>query len=696
MSDHHGFVKEDPYEWIRGDSDSLETALEAERAYSDEMLSVIRTAADSLLSGVSSEMLSAELGFPQRQNGNWFMPHQPPGARYPQILKIPVIEGSDRPPTPSDVLDDSLNTEILIDFDLELGAEHVSVGSVHMSPCERFVAWTEDRTGKERYILRLRHVSDTGGATIEIPNVSATAVFSQSGEYIYVLHLDALNRPHEAWRYKTAGPSAGERVLSEDDAAFRLRIERSLSNAFIFITATNRDTTKNFYVSSTAAELRVQRFPESDSPSKTTTAHVQIGESDYFALTVTSDTLPNGQLFLAQVTDGTLGARSEWRVLLEHSDDVDLSPAVALDSFLMIGAKHAARNSILVAKTDSLDSAAHFERLIPWADANVRLVMSPEWTSQSIVITKASYIEAPAAFQVDLRRLHDAPSVLVEPRSPHRGDQYVEDLIWATAADSTLVPITIVYNRQAMRPGAKTLLTGYGAYNVSMEPRYNPLLLQLLDQGVLFAVAHVRGGGENGNLWHSAARRQTKHLSFSDFIACRDHLVETGWSDGERVIAFGGSAGGLLIGGCLAIAPHKFAGAVLDVPFVDPLTTMLDPDLPLTISDRSEWGDPLADSAAYECIASYSPYENIRPVRYPPVLAICGVNDQRVSAVEPLKWINRLRKEALGGPFVLDVKAGGHVGSGSAQENLRTLATSYAWIANALARDQVDSGVQVD
>ena len=245
-------------------------------------------------------------------------------------------------------------------------------------------------------------------------------------------------------------------------------------------------------------------------------------------LAATSDELPNGQLLLAKVEEGTMCARNQWRVLLDHSPEVDLSPAVALKSFLLIGTKHAARNSILVAKTDRLISldTAEFEKIAPWANANVRLVMSPEWTSRSIIVSRVSYIDAPAAFEVDLGRPNDPPALIVDSSSPSRGDQYVEDLIWAPAADSTRIPITIVYNRETLQNSAKTLLTGYGAYNVSMEARYNPLLLQLLDQGVLFAIAHVRGGGENGNLWHTAARRLAKCTSFTDFLACRDHLVQ--------------------------------------------------------------------------------------------------------------------------------------------------------------------------
>ena len=205
-----------------------------------------------------------------------------------------------------------------------------------------------------------------------------------------------------------------------------------------------------------------------------------------------------------------------------------------------------------------------------------------------------------------------------------------------------------------------------------------------VDAGVVYAFAHVRGGGEKGSGWHEAARGLGKPRSFTDFLACRDELVARGLADPARIVAMGGSAGGLLVAASLNADPAAFCGVVADVPFVDPLTTMMKPELPLTISDRKEWGDPLEDPDIARCIRSYSPYHNVRPVEYPPVLATCGSDDSRVSAVEPLKWINRLRHDATGGPFLLRVRSGGHVGNSTIDDGLREQALEYVWIADRL------------
>ena len=209
------------------------------------------------------------------------------------------------------------------------------------------------------------------------------------------------------------------------------------------------------------------------------------------------------------------------------------------------------------------------------------------------------------------------------------------------------------------------------------------MLLRLVDVGVVYAFAHVRGGGEKGSGWHEAARGLGKPRSFTDFLACRDELVARGLADPARIVAMGGSAGGLLVAASLTRTPAAFCGVVADVPFVDPLTTMMKPELPLTISDRKEWGTP--GGPRHRAVHPLLFALPQRPaVEYPPVLATCGSDDSRVSAVEPLKWINRLRHDATGGPFLLRVRSGGHVGNSTIDDGLREQALEYVWIADRL------------
>ena len=352
-----------------------------------------------------------------------------------------------------------------------------------------------------------------------------------------------------------------------------------------------------------------------------------------------------------------------------------------LRSHVLVGTREAGHDAILTARSsDVLQGEAAFRPIAPWSGSDARLLQAPEWSAEDIFVGRPSFIHPAAAFRVDLN--DPGTAHLVQGR-PDTHDEYVEETLEVRGSDGTWVPMTVV-RRADSSGGAPTVLSGYGAYGVSQERRYNPMMLRLMDRGVTFAVAHVRGGGENGASWHDAARGLEKPRSFDDFLACRDELVRSGIADGDSIVAMGGSAGGLLVAASLNRRPDAFVGVVVDVPFVDPLTTMMMPELPLTVSDRAEWGDPLADPAIARCLLSYSPYHNVQSTSYPPVFAACGLRDSRVSPVEPLKWINELRHRASGGPFVLAVRDAGHSGRSSMDDALHDLALEYAWVSACL------------
>ena len=262
-------------------------------------------------------------------------------------------------------------------------------------------------------------------------------------------------------------------------------------------------------------------------------------------------------------------------------------------------------------------------------------------------------------------------------------DEYLQERLWVTAEDGTRVPVSIVARRDTPRDGtAPALLYGYGSYEVSLDPGFSIPRLSLLDRGFVFAIAHVRGGGELGRFWYDNGKLLHKKNTFTDFVACARALVTEGWTSADRLVAEGGSAGGLLVGAALNLAPDAFCGIVADVPFVDPLTSILDPELPLTVIEWDEWGNPLAEASVYEYMKSYSPYENVAPRSYPAVLAVTSLNDTRVLYVEPAKWIARLREVATdGGPFLLKTEmSAGHGGVSGRYAAWRERAWELSWI----------------
>jgi oligopeptidase B len=256
---------------------------------------------------------------------------------------------------------------------------------------------------------------------------------------------------------------------------------------------------------------------------------------------------------------------------------------------------------------------------------------------------------------------------------------------WATADDGTRVPISLVYRGDLVEPGrpAPTLLYGYGSYELSIDPGFSISRLSLLERGVVFAVAHVRGGGELGRDWYENGKTLTKRNTFTDFVACARHLQATGVTTPELLVAEGGSAGGLLMGAVANLAPEAFAGILAVVPFVDPLTSILDPSLPLTVIEWDEWGNPLDDEAVYRLMRSYSPYENVREVEYPRILAVTSINDTRVLYVEPAKWVARLRE--VGAHVLLRTEmSAGHGGVSGRYESWRKRAFELAWVLDVM------------
>lgn len=281
-------------------------------------------------------------------------------------------------------------------------------------------------------------------------------------------------------------------------------------------------------------------------------------------------------------------------------------------------------------------------------------------------------------------------AITVRKRQPvlggYRSEDYVQERQWATAPDGTRVPVSLVWRRDAVPAGrpAPVHLYGYGSYEHSIDPGFSVMRLSLLDRGVVFAVAHVRGGGEMGRHWYEQGKTLTKKNTFTDFVAVADHLIATGRTTPDRIVAEGGSAGGLLMGAVANIAPDRFTGILAAVPFVDALTSILDPDLPLTVIEWDEWGDPLHDPEVYRYMSEYTPYENVRDdVTYPRILAVTSINDTRVLYVEPAKWTARLRE--VGAPVLLKTEmAAGHGGVSGRYDSWRERAFELAWLLDVL------------
>jgi oligopeptidase B len=344
------------------------------------------------------------------------------------------------------------------------------------------------------------------------------------------------------------------------------------------------------------------------------------------------------------VTSVATPGRAAWQTVLPHRDDTRLDDVDAFAGFLVVSERADAveRLRVLTLGGDGAVTDDHVLEM-PEAVYSAWLGGNPEYDATTIRYQYTSLVSPTSAYDYDpLTRA--ATMVKQQPVPGYEPERYESRREWATASDGTRVPISIVFRRD--RRGADPspmLLYGYGSYEVSIDPTFSSSRVSLLDRGVVFAIAHIRGGGELGRRWYDDGKLLRKTNTFTDFVACADHLVRTGWTSPDRLTARGGSAGGLLMGAVANLRPDLFRTIVAEVPFVDCLTTILDESLPLTITEWEEWGDPVHDPAVYELMKSYSPYDNVEAKDYPALLVTGGLNDPRVQYWEPAKWVAKLR-----------------------------------------------------
>jgi len=376
-----------------------------------------------------------------------------------------------------------------------------------------------------------------------------------------------------------------------------------------------------------------------------------------------------------------------WRPVIAHSQDERLEDVDAFETHLVVSQRSKGLTEVRIVPLTEQGYGEGY--LVGFEEPlySVGPAGNPEFAQPTVRVGYTSLVTPASIFDYDVR----SGELLLRKRTPVLGGfdpgDYEQHREWATADDGTDVPISIVCRKGTPRDGSAPLvLYGYGSYEISSDPAFGIPRLSLLDRGIVFAIAHVRGGGEMGRHWYDQGKVLHKKNTFTDFVACARHLVGRDWTRPERMVAHGGSAGGLLMGAVANIAPDQFAGIVAEVPFVDPLTSILDPSLPLTVIEWEEWGNPLDDPEVYAYMKSYSPYENVEAKDYPAILAVTSINDTRVLYVEPAKWVARLRATRTGDtPLLLKTEMGaGHGGPSGRYNAWRERAFSYAWVVDIL------------
>ena len=680
--EHHGDVFIDHYEWLREKSNPEVIAyLEAENAHTEVATAGLEPLRQKIFDEIKARTKETDLSVPTRRGDWWYYARSFEGRQYGVHCRCPISDQGDWTPPVLDENTAIAGEQILLDENIEAeGHEFFSLGAITVSVDGNILAFSVDVKGDERYTLRFKDLRTGEFYSDTITGIGAGATWAADNKSLYYVTVDEAWRPDTVWRHRLGSGRPAQKVYHEADERYWLGVGRTRSDKYVIIAAGSAVTSEVRYADARDpdAEFTVV-WPRRDGI-EYSVEHAVIGGQDRF-LILHNDGAVNFTLAEAPVSDPTA-----LHTLIEHREDVRLDGVDAFERLLVVSYRREALPRIQLWPIES-DGSYGTPQEIEFESELMSAGLSgnPNWSSPKLRVGAVSWVIPVRIYDLDLvtgeRTLLREQPVLGD----YRPEEYVERRDWAVAADGARIPISIVHRAGLAFP-APTLLYGYGAYESCEDPRFSIARLSLLDRGMVFAVAHVRGGGELGRPWYEDGKLLRKRNSFTDFIAVAEHLVATDLTRPENLVALGGSAGGLLVGAVHNLAPHLFAGVLAQVPFVDPLTTILDPSLPLTVTEWDEWGNPLEDKDVYEYMKSYSPYENVGSHDYPAVLAMTSLNDTRVYYVEPAKWVAALRYAqqdpvADAGKVLLKTEmVAGHGGISGRYERWKEAAFQYAWL----------------
>ncbi len=689
VRDVHADPVADPYAWMRDKSDpELLAYLAAENSYTEVVTADQEPLRRAVYADIDSRTLQTDLSVPEfvtHTDGRrfWYFARTVAGRSYASYHRAPATD-RDLLPDPSTVWD---GEELLLDCnELAAGSEFFSLGVLLVSPGGDLLAYSVDTAGDERFDCRFLDLRLGTLLPDQLTGIAAGGCWAGDAAFCY-LTLDDAWRPDTARRHVLGDPA--DTVLHhEPDERFWMELGTSRDHRWVVIALGSKTSseTRLLDVRDPAAEPRVvtPRRPGVE-------YDVEVAGDRLFI--VHNDGAPDFALATAPLS---AASAADWRPLWPGEPGVRLLDVSAYDRALVASLRRDGLVRVVVHRFGPDGSLDHgheidFGEVLYHVDADgsedadtdrIRLSYQSLVTPDQVI----DYLLDTGELRVlKQRRVLDHPQF-----GPFRPGDYVQRRDWATAPDGTRVPLSLVSRADTPLDGsAGCVLVGYGAYELSYPCQFSIPRLSLLDRGYVVAIAHVRGGGELGRAWYEAGRLENKVNTFTDFVACARHLVQTGVTSARRLAAVGGSAGGLLVGAAVNLAPDAFGAIHAQVPFVDALTTVLDPELPLTVTEWEEWGNPLHDPEAYRLMKSYSPYDNVAPRDYPAILVTASLNDTRVEVTEPAKWVARLRHDAgLADRLLLKTElVAGHGGVSGRYAVWRDIAFEYAWLIAATTPD---------
>lgn len=679
----HGRVLDDPLNWLaatnwrdvlrdpRALPRDIAALIKAENAYCAAVVAPMKTLRETLVTEMRGRIKEDDADVPDRDGVFAYYGRFRDGAEHPIYCRTPRDGGAET---------------VLLDGEaLAEGHDFFDIGDTAHSPDHAQLAWSVDDMGSELYAIRTRALADGRDRDDVVMETEGSIVWSADSASFYYIRVDENYRTAQVFHHVVgADPATDRLIIEEPDGAWFIGLEESRCRRFAIVSIRGHDASECWLL-----DLRDARLP----PRLVARREPKLRY----------DVEPHGDLiFIHNNADGAddfrisvapldAPGRANWRDVVVHRAGVMIVSFTIFQDWLVWMARENSLPRIVIGNMESGEEhAIAFEEEAYALGLDVGL----EFATDQLRFTYSSMTTPEETWDYDMRTRARVLRKRQEIPSGHDPKNYVTRRLFAPAPGET-IPVTLLH-RAGFAPGgagAPLLLCGYGAYGHSLSAGFNEDVLSLVDRGFVVALAHVRGGTEKGWRWYEDGKLDKKANTFTDFIACARHLVATGYTREGAIVAQGASAGGLLMGAVANMAPELFAGVIAGVPFVDVLSTMMRDDLPLTPPEWLEWGNPLADEKVYDQLAGYSPYDNIRATRYPPILSIAGVTDPRVTYWEPLKWVAKLRATMTGGgPVLLHTHMGaGHAGASGRFEALEDTALEYAFALACAARISDDS-----
>jgi len=690
----HGVPRPDPYAWMGHASPELTEHLAAERGYYDSACAHLHSLVSTLRAEMVSRVPPADVSPSWRRSRCSYYNRHLAGSNYGQLVR--EINGSEtvsrqnpvsNPPPTDGNRNEGLSAQVLLDIgSLADDSGYLDLGVTLVSPDENVLAYSVDTTGDEVFELRFRDLRT--GADLEdvVPRSYYGGGWSADSRWFFYTVHDEAYRPHEVWRHRLGTPASQDvRVLAEPDERFELTLRAARSGDVLLVLAESRDTGETWVVDAHAPESP-PRSAGGRRPGVVYRAeHQRDADGPGRLLLVTNDDAVEFRLVACPVPLEHDQDHGSWHEVRAEDPAERLERVDALEGHVVMSYRADFEHRLRVVPADDLAGPGSVVRS-RFPGGAVHLARNTAYDATTVRVVDRAHVEPPVWADVDLVT-GDVADVLRQEAPGHDPSRYVTERHGLPAPDGVTVPATVVRHRDTPLDGtAPALLYGYGAYEYTFEPEWDPALPSLLDRGVVFVHAHVRGGGEGGRRWWLDGRLEHKQHTFGDHAAVADGLA--GLVDGDRLASRGLSAGGLLQGAVLSQRPDRWRAVVAEVPFVDVVTTMLDASIPLTVNEWDEWGDPRR-RADFDWMLAYSPYDNLPPAGGRPDLLVTGaVHDPRVMVHEPAKWVAALRAtDPEWSPrcvFRCELGAGAHVGPSGRFGHLAYEAEVLAWVLDRL------------